>query len=219
LFQGRRYLSSAVYETGRAIVHAAPNRWADVALAPDDLSQLKGFVDTLQSGAAAISIALTDGHPLPASDNPTTSITAWYDGKPLTVTTKVGHLQPDVLARTVDRTRLEAFDQLDKLLQSHASSAPNYSPDGIAVIATKVDNNPLSSIPTLPWPSAPLEQLGEPFLTANARCGVVTGPDVLAVMTAISAPQAHSWSSGGGEYVVEAQPLLPGQSTCQDALG
>jgi hypothetical protein len=206
-----------VYDTGRAIVYLYPpgpgaGRWADATLTPTDLSQLKGYINALIPGTAQLSNKTTDGMSAWVSDSSDTVATAWYDGKPHTVT-GTPNLAAFTGRRLVEQSRYDALAQIGNLLQSRGASAPDYTPTGVALY-TQRESNPIASVP---WPALPLDTFGEPRATENARCGVVTGDDMSAV-TAALAGGAKDWSSGGSVYLVQAQPLLPGQSTCQDAF-
>jgi hypothetical protein len=212
----RTHLSYIVYDTGRAIVglydSAAGVHWADVSLAPADLSQLKRLIDTLIPGGARLSTQRTDGTTFGVSDVGDISATAWYDGVPHAVSA-VNVLGFIDTTKLIERARFDALSDLGKLVQSRASVAPDYAPDGLALVSFSVSDDI-----TLPqWPSMALDTFGEPFNGPKARCGVVTGPDIAVVRTAVWTPQPHLWTSGSGAYNVEAQPLLPGQTSCHDA--
>jgi hypothetical protein len=70
------------------------------------------------------------------------------------------------------------------------------------------------------WPLASnLAGFGEPFLTAEQRCGVVAGEDLAQVLAQLQdANQLTLWTSGDESFYLFLRPLLPGEEGCADPV-
>jgi hypothetical protein len=93
-----------------------------------------------------------------------------------------------------------------------------YEAASLRLLVANADNQPpdaegLDSEP-LPWPgTTPPDELGDPSSVQDFRCGVVTGDEAAAWLTALeSANQLTRWSYGGHLYRVTPRPLLPDES-------
>jgi hypothetical protein len=200
-----------ILESGRAIVASQPGgstRFADVMLSAADRDKVVALMKTLIPGAPQLlgKVHVSDGSGFAA--------TAWYEGEPFTVTGST----MDSYSGTSDGPRYDALESIDSLVRQRAIGAPEYAPAAIALATQKV-TYALPSQPS-PWPLMPLDTLGQPSdPSGQMRCGIVTGEQLTSLMKAVYPVAASSWSSAGEVYFVSVLPLVPGQTTCQDAFG
>ncbi|HWO70215.1 MAG TPA: hypothetical protein VNP94_05610 [Actinomycetota bacterium] len=93
-----------------------------------------------------------------------------------------------------------------------------YEPHALRVLVEpwREAPDPALAQPEVAWPLGPLAGFGEPSgLAPGARCGVVEGSDLRALLPlAERANELTSWTSGGERYLLTFRPLLPDESGC-----
>lgn len=100
--------------------------------------------------------------------------------------------------------------------QGSVSDEGPYVTDEMRVYVNDYQPDPSLEQPTLSWPgSGPLSSFGEPSQTFDARCGIVSGEDLAALMPlAEQANQLTGWRIDGAKYGLVFRPLLPDETGC-----
>ncbi|MBI3649109.1 MAG: hypothetical protein HY240_10240 [Actinobacteria bacterium] len=183
-----------------------------------------GMQEILRAALAAGLGTDADYRYLGMADAPTTTFTLAANGQTHTVRVyALGELSqrpPGMSDREFGaRSALQSFSarmgDLERFLKdgSVTADAP-YVPRAMRVFATTYVPDPNLPEPQTDWPgSTPLGALGEG--QQGARCGVVTGDDLAALMPlAERANQLTPWMSGGTRWSLVFRPLLPDESGC-----
>jgi len=92
-----------------------------------------------------------------------------------------------------------------------------YTPSALRVFVERYRRADASlTEPPVAWPGPSLPTFGDPVAAqAGVRCGVVSGSDAEAVLSAAAhANQLTPWTSDGRRYGLVVRPLLPDESTC-----
>jgi hypothetical protein len=94
----------------------------------------------------------------------------------------------------------------------------SYASSEIRIYAMPYDGQPDVPQEPVAWPlTTPLDSFGDPQQVGiqDARCGVVTGADLEALMPLLQqANQLTPWTSGGARYRLVVRPLLPDEHGC-----
>ncbi len=93
-----------------------------------------------------------------------------------------------------------------------------YEPQALRVLVEpwREAPDPALAQPEVPWPLGSLAGFGDPTeLAPGARCGLVEGPDLRALLPLVErANELTPWTSGGQRYLLTFRPLLPDESGC-----
>lgn len=179
---------------------------------------------------AARDAGLMDGdarYPQPCvMDAPATVFTVVAEGR--TNVVEADALEIDAACSGVDgvdeeaRARLREFqrelgDLASWLPEGSIGAEEPYEADAIRIYALPYRGDPDVPQEPLTWPLAtPLSRFGEPSARLqDARCGVVTGPDLETLRPLFErATQLTPWVSDGERFGLVLRPLLPDERGC-----
>ncbi len=153
-----------------------------------------------------------------AADETTHTVAAYALGFEQGTTGSCGGAAVDVVARA---KLLEFSNKLGDLRswlpEGSISAEEQYSPTEMRVYVRPYQGDPeLEQQPTA-WPlEGLLSSFGEPDANLDqARCGVVSGPDIETLLpNAYAANELTPWTSDGHDFGLFFRPLLPDEHTC-----
>jgi hypothetical protein len=223
----------SLYGNGRAITLGAQTEiYPQQALPPvlaqtvDPLGMQKVLRAALAAGLGQ-DASYTDLGSVGISDAPTTTFTLAVNGAVHTVRVYAlgavsrgpGSSMPKAEAEA--RRSLQAFaadvaDLQTFLPNGSLSSSRTFDPAAMRVFITRYRAEQGLHEPAIAWPgSIGLGSFGAVGQLAGARCGVVSGKDLGALLPlARRANQLTPWTSDGNRWSLVMRPLLPDESGC-----
>ena len=233
--------SFSLYGDGRIVaVGAQIDVYPQPALPPVlvrtvDEAGIQRLLDAALRAGLGRDASYTDLGSVGIADAPTTTFTLSVDGATHTVEVYAlgmsgGGVATMPSAEARARRLLEAFagdvQDLDRWLPAGSLTSDRpFVPDAMAVTVSRYHREQGLREPATAWPGASgLAGFGDASggtggglapQPDGARCGVVRGPDLAALLPlARSANQLTPWTSGGTRWALVFRPLLPDQTTC-----
>jgi hypothetical protein len=223
------FVELVLYADGRALVGApGQNTWwmTEGVLRRDEFRRARGLAGQV---LASDTIRLPPN--VGVADGPAERLLGWSNGKVLHTSTGV-RLMPNLSTGSPDRARIDAMDALVALVSGAVTARGQpYGPTSLALFTEPT--RPSDSMARWPGPSLDAfgDHIGSPDLTSrtvpivqpqliptDVRCGLIGDLRSTLLPSLLGADRSRVWSTSSGAFEVLVRPLLPHESTCEQAF-